>query len=41
MDKNITISVIIPLYNKAESVAATLESVLAQTVQPLAKKTGK
>ena len=35
MDKNITISVIIPLYNKAESVAATLESVLAQTVQPL------
>ncbi len=35
MDKDITISVIIPLYNKAESVAATLESVLAQTVQPL------
>ena len=35
MNENITISVIIPLYNKAESVAATLESVLMQTVEPL------
>ncbi|MBR2060973.1 MAG: glycosyltransferase family 2 protein, partial [Tidjanibacter sp.] len=35
MDNQITISVIIPLYNKAASVEATLASVLAQSVQPL------
>lgn len=35
MSREISISVIIPLYNKAASIGATLASVLAQTVQPL------